>query len=127
MKLTLPIYKKIGKKTVMIGLNWYRNAHFRTNNSVKKYYEKMVHLQLKKKRFKMYEGLYQISYKLYYKNKISDLGNVCSVIDKYVQDSLQSIQYIKNDNIQFCKKIIFEAGEQDKEEPRVEVTFKKIK
>ena len=37
IKLELPIYTNTTKKkTVLISMNWYRNAHFQTESKVKK-------------------------------------------------------------------------------------------
>jgi len=131
MKFTLPIYKKKkskkGKKesSLLLGLNAYRNMHYRTSNSLKKWYEKLVHKEILDEKYDVYDGEYEMNYLVYYKNPVSDLGNIGSIADKFTQDALQSAGVVTNDNVKHCTRIVFEVGGQDKDSPRVEVTFKK--
>mgnify|MGYP003587485021 CR=1 FL=1 len=48
ISLELPIYYTFTKKTkkdnkVLVGMNWYRNAHFRSSNQVKQHYHKLIY------------------------------------------------------------------------------------
>ena len=48
ISLELPIYYTFTKKTkkdnkVLVGMNWYRNAHFRSSNQVKQHYHSLIH------------------------------------------------------------------------------------
>lgn len=48
IELTLPIYVKTSKKKreQLVGLNWFRNAHYQTKDKIKKHYHKLVSEQL---------------------------------------------------------------------------------
>ena len=118
IKLELPIYTNTTKKkTVLISMNWYRNAHFQTESKVKKYYHQLVFALLKKG--DKLKGKIKVHYKLYYKNSRSDLMNVVSVVDKYLLDALQEAKIIENDNVLNYKKCNIKVMGQDKENPRV--------
>lgn len=118
--LELPIYINTTKKKIqLIGMNWYRNAHFQTESKVKKYYHQLVFALLKKG--DKLKGKIKVHYKLYYKNSRSDLMNVVSVIDKYVLDALQEAKVLDNDNVLKYRECISEVIGQDKNNPRLEV------
>lgn len=120
IKLVLPIYSHTTKNKVqLIGMNWYRNAHFQIECKVKKYYHQLVFSFLK--RDDKLKGKIKTHYKLYYKNSQSDLMNVVSVIDKYVLDALQEAKVLENDNVLKYRECISEVIGQDKNNPRLEV------
>lgn len=129
-KLELPIYytkhfKTKKDKTFLVGLNWYRNAHYFIQNEVKKYYHELVSLAL---RDFVVDTLtsYRVKYRLYYKNPSSDLMNVVSIIDKFLNDAIQDLGLVKNDNVKFYKKCFIEVVKQDKDNPRVEIEIEEI-
>lgn len=128
--LVLPIYFTIEKKTkknqtVLVGMNYYRNAHYHVKNKIKQFYAELVKEQLigfeedKLKEIK-------VNYKLFYKRGDCDLTNVCSVIDKFVLDGLVEFGLISDDNVKVCKRVTFEVGEQDKENPRIEIKIMEV-
>jgi hypothetical protein len=48
--ITLPIYytekrKTKPDKTIMIGMSWYRNAHYHLQNKLKQHYNQLVTVQ----------------------------------------------------------------------------------
>lgn len=129
-KLTLPIYytkhfKTKKDKTYLVGLNWFRNAHHFLQNEVKKHYHELVILLLMD-----FEddriGKYRIKYKLYYKNKASDMMNIVPMVDKFFNDALQEMGLIENDNVQFFGDCNIKVGGQDKENPRLEIEIEEI-
>ena len=130
IKLELPIYHTFQRKTkkdtkILVGMNWYRNAHFRNSNQIKKFYHELIFLKvLKSQRIK---GSYQVEYLLYPSNANCDLMNVVSVIDKFLNDALQDCGVIVNDNIKFYKHMIAKVKEVDKDNPRIEIKIIEIK
>ena len=73
MKITLPIYwvqefKTKKDKKHLVGLNFYRNAHYQILNKVKKYYHDLI----KDKNIPEYYETYIINFKVYLKNTASD-------------------------------------------------------
>ena len=61
---------------------------------------------------------------MYYKNKKSDAGNIVAVTEKFLMDALQVHNVIQEDNVQHYLKSTWVVMEQDRDNPRVEVTIK---
>lgn len=121
IELELPIYCNITKrKQALMSLNWYRNAHYQQSNKIKRYYNELIKSKLGHAKTCL-KGKIQVSYRLYYKNSASDLNNVIAVIDKYLLDALQELNYIENDNVKNYVKCVSEVAGQDKDNPRLEV------
>ena len=124
MRLTLPIYYTItyktkADKTILVGMNWFRNAHFSRQNEVKKFLHACVIQQLQEQPSEPFNNVSTQAF-LYYKNPISDADNIVSFISKAVVDTLQNQHIIKNDNVQFYRKAEWEVVGQDRENPRLE-------
>ena len=129
ISLELPIYYTFERKTkkdnkILVGMNWYRNAHFRNSNQVKKYYHWLIHSKIKQDQ--KIRGKYMLTYLLYPSNTNSDLMNVVSVIDKFLNDALQDLGVVVNDNIKFYKHMIATVKEIDKINPRIEIIIEEI-
>ena len=124
ISLELPIYYTFERKTkkdnkILVGMNWYRNAHFRNSNQVKQHYHKLIHSKVMQSQ--KIKDKYMVSYVLYPSNANCDLMNVVSVIDKFLNDALQDCGVVVNDNIKFYKHMIATVKEIDKENPRIEI------
>jgi hypothetical protein len=122
--VTLPIYyKQTKKKTVMMGLNWYRNVHFLTNNKVKMFIAGVIEDSIEGE--PILEGKIHVHYKIFLKRKGSDGGNIRSVIEKYALDGIKSAGYITDDHADI---IVSDSSEYyfDKEFPRAEITLTQI-
>lgn len=129
--LTLPCYytqtfKTKKDRTFLVNLNWYRNAHFFIKNEVKQAYNTLIINQLKAMNAKPIKGKYELAFKYYYKNIISDLDNVCAMANKSFNDAAQAYGLVENDNVKFCIKSCYFVAEQDKENPRVEVYIRGV-
>ena len=130
IKLELPIYHTFQRKTkkdtkILVGMNWYRNAHFRNSNQVKQYYHKLIHSKVTQSQ--KLKNKYMVSYTLYPSNSNCDLMNVVSVIDKFLNDALQDCGVVINDNIKFYKSMTAGVKEIDKYNPRIEIKITEIK
>lgn len=65
-------------------------------------------------------------YVLYPKTKrLTDIGNVCSVHQKFVEDALINLGTIEDDNYTFIHGSVFTFGGVDKLNPRVTVEIKR--
>lgn len=121
IKIVLPIYMKTSKKKKkeqLVGLNWYRNAHYQTKDKVKKHYHKLVSEQLSGIK-QAFEREIRVKYQLFYKNPNSDLMNVVSVLDKFLLDALQECNVISNDNMKKYIACNAEVAGKDIENPRL--------
>lgn len=124
IKVTLPVYYELvyktkPNKTLLVGLNMYRNAHFHLQNKVKQHYAAIVTNQVTGST--PIVGRFRVSYTYYYKSSVSDLGNVCSLSSKVLLDALQELNLIQQDNVQYCIEEVYRVGGLDKLNPRVEI------
>lgn len=127
MQLTLPIYHTIEKKRsankiILLALNWYRNAFYHEQNSVKQEYHELVSNQVTDFKFTQFT----IHYKLYYKNPICDPSNIVAIVEKFLLDALQSSRVIPNDSVKYHLGSSWEVVGQDKDNPRVEVIIRSL-
>jgi len=123
IEIVVPIYyKQSKKKTVLVGMNWYRIAHYQVNNKAKIFYSEIVNDFIDGK--PILEGKIHVHYKIFLKRKGSDGGNVRSVIEKYVLDAVKQAKYITDDTADI---IVSDSSEYfyDKKYPRAEITFTK--
>lgn len=125
ISLSLPVYFEIKKnKTILVGMNWYRNAHYFEQNKVKQFYTALIFTLLPAVKYDQYT----IQYTYHYKNSSSDLMNVCSIIDKFLQDALQSKGIVQNDTVKYCLGTTCDVGDKDKLNPKIEIKiFGKIR
>ena len=126
MTVTLPIYytqefKTKSNKTSLVGMNLYRNAHHFLQNSMKKHFQSLVIDQL----HAVAEVLQQftVTYKLYYKSPVCDGSNIIALIEKFYLDALKEHGLIADDNVKYHLGSSWTIIEQDKENPRVEITI----
>lgn len=121
----LPIYwtqhfKRKKDKTTLVGLNFYRNAPYFIQNKMKQDFHELVLNQVQALE-KPIES-YTLHTDLYYKNPSCDGRNVVPMIEKFVLDALQG-PVTSNDNVKCDLGGSWEVVEQDKENPRVEITL----
>lgn len=64
----------------------------------------------------------ELEYKLYW-SRLSDLDNWSSVVTKFFQDALKEAWCIIDDNFHHIKKNTYEVMDQDKKNPRFEITI----
>jgi hypothetical protein len=119
-KIVVPIYFAYGKKkkkTILVGMNWYRNAHFQISNKVKTHYHKLVKDQVSKIKTPV-----KIDIVVYISRKGTDPHNVRSIIEKFVFDGLVECGAIPNDTLDYITGGSWEAY-YDKKNPRVEILW----
>ena len=129
--LTLPVYytqtfKTKPDKTFLVGLNWYRSAHYFIKNEVKQYYNTLIIEQLEAISAPKLKGPYELAFKYYYKSVVSDLDNVCAMANKSFNDAAQAYGLVENDNVKYCRKSCYYVASQDKDNPRMEVFIRKF-
>jgi Holliday junction resolvase RusA-like endonuclease len=97
--------------------------HFHEKNALKKYYHDLVsEMKIEEK----INSEYRATFVYHYKNKHTDLSNVCSLISKFALDALQLIGTTKDDTVMYCIQETYVVGLQDKEDPRVEIIIEEI-
>lgn len=127
MIFTCPIYwtniKKTKKSTThLIGMNFFRNAHYHVKNQMKKDIEEF--LKNSNVTPGVIEGKYVVTYTLYYKNPSCDPSNIVALIEKFFLDYAQTEGIISNDNVNFHLGTTWKVAGRDKDNPRCEITIK---
>jgi 2-hydroxychromene-2-carboxylate isomerase len=125
--MVLPIYwtkiRKTKKSTNhLLGMNWFRNAHYFDQNTMKQEMTELVLNQIKNSTIKFEQ--FQTHYRLYYKSKVCDPSNIIALIEKVSLDALQTASILKEDNVQYHKQSSWEVVEQDRENSRCEIIIK---
>ncbi len=114
--LSVPISKG---KLFKLGLNQYRNTHYRTLNTAKINYKAIMAEQIQK--LPKMESV-EIFYRLYPGTRHkSDLDNIISVHAKFFQDALVEFGILPEDNYTVITGSAQSFGEVDKDDPRVEI------
>lgn len=116
--LRIPVTKR---KKFSLNLNQYRNAHYHTLDKAKKNFKKIVTPQIRE--LPVFERC-TLKYVLYPRTRqLCDISNLCSIADKFFADALVELNKIEDDNYKNVPKVIFEFGEIDRKNPRIEVTI----
>ena len=125
MELSFPISLRLGKKKLRkyyLNLNFYRNAHYQVLNQLKVKFSEEIKDQLTN--LPQYSEI-SLTYTLY-PQRLCDVMNVCTVVDKFFSDALVNYHVIDDDNINVIKNVSCKFGCIDKENPRVTVEIKGI-
>lgn len=125
-KITAPIYGvvSLAKPGKSLNLGWYRNAHYHTNNAVKKRFKKQISKQLLS--IDHIVGKIRVDYHYYAKRKATDLDNFTSAHKKYFQDAMVELGLIADDNCNYIVETREKYMGIDKENPRLEIFIRKI-
>jgi len=109
------------KKDFILNLNNYRNTHCQTLNKAKKNYKAVVAEQVL--RLPVFDKI-TVKFKLFSKTKrLTDIPNVLAIHDKFFADSLVEFGRLSDDNYLYWLSSLYEFGEVDKDNPRVEITI----
>jgi Holliday junction resolvase RusA-like endonuclease len=124
IKLDLPLNISITKrKKFNMGINAYRNMHFRALATAKRNYHDAIVMVAPKLRYKIKRCEIEIT--LYPKSRRRmDVSNFCSICEKFTNDSLTRLKYWKDDDYTTIYKSTYKFGEVDKENPRFEYVIK---
>lgn len=122
MRFILPLeIRQSKKKMFKCNLNVYRNTHGKSLSRVKNNYKEMFR-ESYGECSSLPSNSCRIHYTIYFpNNRAADLMNVGSVVDKFASDCLTEFGYIEDDNRRILKKVSFEDGGIDRENPRAEL------
>lgn len=128
VSFTLPIYfvkhfKTKPSKTVLLGMNWFRNAHYFDQNKFKQEFTDLVLEQLDST---VISSPFELEMKLHYKNANCDPSNVVALIEKVALDALQKSNTIEEDNVKHHKGTSWTVESQDRKNPRCEITIRSL-
>jgi len=128
-KILSPLFVMLPRKTkadkkLMLNLNVYRNTHYQTLNNAKVVYKELMEPQVS---LMPYFERIEVSFTLYPKTKRrTDLGNVCSIHEKFFMDSLVELGKLPDDDYTHHVMTVYELGEVDKAYPRVEILIREV-
>lgn len=124
-KLIAPLrVHKSKNKLFSLNLNTYRNENRFALDTAKVNFKKIMEEQIRElpKFTKV-----QITYVFYPGTKhLSDVGNTCSIVDKFFADALVELGKLPDDNYLYIPELVFRMGSIDRENPRVEIFIKEI-
>lgn len=128
-KILINTYKRGEKKGkenwFYLNLNSYRNAHYFILNNSKILFKELMSSQINNLP-NLGEGYINIKYTLYPSSKkLSDVSNICSIVDKYFCDALVQSGKLPDDNYKYITTVIYAFGKVDKNNPRVEIEIRK--
>lgn len=123
LKVSLP--RKNKDRVFILNLNTYRNTHHMILNSAKVLYKDQVALAYAMAGArKLPEPPYRFTYTVFPANRRAfDLGNVCSIIQKFTDDALIQMGVLTDDNYKVVGAVDYRMGSVDKENPRCELTI----
>lgn len=126
MKLILPLSVPVSKKkSFILNLNNYRNAHFQVLNKAKKVYVGEVQNAIMV--WSKFSKSVELIYILYQPtNRRVDISNPLSVIDKFTCDALVELGILQDDASGNVPKVIYQWGGVDPANPRCEVEIREI-
>lgn len=130
MIITLPLYvdipRKKGKaKRVYANLNVYRNLHHVINNDTKHLYKELIWAQLQEMHpITPLVMPIRVTVTLYAPDKRDrDLGNFCSVAQKYADDAVVEYGVLPDDCVKYVKECVYRWGGVDTNHPRFEIEY----
>lgn len=120
VKLILGITKKTNKvKEYSLNLNTYRNTHFIVLNKAKKIFTDTISSYDEFKKLPKLNKVFLIY--IHHPARTCDTNNVCSVVDKFFQDTLVTSDKLTDDNFKYVTGTLFLSGSVDRKNPRVDV------
>lgn len=115
-----PLSITVGSKRYILNLNNYRNWYFRTSNNIKIAYKKFIREQLVKISYQFNKA--KVSYTVYRdSNRRFDLGNVCSIHEKFFEDAAVEYGVFPDDKASVIQEVHYYNGGVDRKNPRVEI------
>lgn len=125
-RFSSPLQIFVGKRKFILNLNNYRNTHYRVLNNAKVTYKMLMKKQIEK--LPRLQPPIQITYTVFKGDKRNcDIGNICSVHQKFFEDALVELGKLPDDNHNMVKRTIYEWGGIDKLNPCVMIMIEEVK
>lgn len=120
-KFFSPLWVKVSaKRKFILNMNQYRNAHYRVSNKAKIEYKEFIKQQILKRKKKF--GKMCIIYTVYQPTRRRfDIGNVCSIHQKFFEDALVELGRLDDDRYNYIPMCVFCFGGIDPSNPRVDI------
>ena len=132
LTIVAPLYvdipRKKGKaKRIYANLNVYRNLHHTLNNDAKHLYKELVWRQLEEMHpVEELVAPIRVTVTLFAPDKRDrDLGNFCSVAQKYIDDAIVEYGILVDDSVKYVKECNYRWGGVSST-PRFELVYESI-
>lgn len=125
-RLTSPLQVFVGKKKVILNLNQYRNLHYKVLNKAKIVYKFYMEHQIKK--LPQLTPPLRITYTVFKGDRRNcDVGNICSVHQKFFEDALVECGKLTDDNHIVIPEVVYRWGGIDKLNPCVQIMIEEAR
>lgn len=115
--IAIPVSKR---KKFILNLNNYRSGHYRVLNKAKIEYKEFMKEQILRHKKKLHKIC--IIYTVYQPSRRRfDVGNVCSVHQKFFEDALVELGRLEDDKYNYIPMSVFCFGGVDPDNPRVDI------
>jgi Holliday junction resolvase RusA-like endonuclease len=122
MTIIIPIYwEQPNGKTTLVGMNFYRNAHYYLQNRLKQEFTELIVHQLVD--VAPITSTFRLELVLFYKTTTCDASNIISLMEKISLDAFKSAGIIIDDNVKYHIGSCYSVAVQDKLNPRCEITI----
>lgn len=121
-----PLQIFVGRKKFILNLNQYRNTHYRILNNAKITYKLFMKKQIEQ--IPKLQPPLRLTYTVWKGDKRNcDIGNICSVHEKFFEDALVEFNKLPDDNHNVIQEVNFRWGGIDKLHPGVDILIEEIK
>lgn len=133
MKIILPLSIVLPRKTkadkvFTLNLNIYRNTHHMILAQAKTEWKKIVHISTINRNHKLRGTKFRFIYTIHPASKRKfDLGNVCSIIQKFTDDALIDLGIIPDDSYKIIPSIEYKIGNITENYPHCELEIITLK
>lgn len=125
-RLSSPLSIAVGRKKFILNLNNFRNAHYITLNRAKALYKEYMKKQINQ--LPQLAPPLTVTYTVFKGDRrVCDVGNICSIHQKFFEDALVELGKLRDDNHVLIPKTIYEWGGIDKLNPCVEIMIEEAK
>lgn len=125
-RLSSPLSITVSRRKFYLNLNTYQRSHYITLNRAKMLYKEHMKKQVEK--LPQLQPPIQITYRVYKgDNRRCDTGNICSIHQKFFEDTLVELGKLPDDNHNIIVRSVFEWGGVDKLNPGVEIMIEEAK
>lgn len=125
-RLDSPLDVMVGNKKFILNMNNYRNCHYVTLNRAKQLYKEKMRKKIEE--LPQLVPPLKITYTVFKGDKrVCDIGNICSIHQKFFEDALVELGKLRDDNHVVIPRVEYIWGGIDKLHPGVQILIEEAK